>query len=315
MSEKLTILGSGTMGHSIALNAAWRGLNVKVYGLDKNDINIGETGIIEKLKTLVENNLLDKQEIELIMDKITFFTSFEKSIDASTFIIEAVPEDIDLKKKIFRKLDAICDPSVVLASNTSGFSPSLIASSTNHPERVIVMHFWNPAHLIPLVEIVRGDETNDSTVQRATKLVDYMKKKPILVKKEIPGFVANRLQFALLREAQYLLEEGVATLEDIDLAVTYSIGRRLSVTGPFLSADMGGLDVFASISDYLFTTLSKADKASPTIVNLINQKKLGNKSGAGYYSWDHEFSHDMNNRREAELIRFLKQDLVKQSPE
>src|SRR5690606_12980138 len=132
------------------------------------------------------------------------------------------------------------------------------------------------------------------------------------VKKEIPGFVANRLQFALLREAQYLLEEGVATLEDIDLAVTYSIGRRLSVTGPFLSADMGGLDVFASISDYLFTTLSKADKASPTIMNLISQKKLGNKSGAGYYSWDQAFSLEMNHKREAELIRFLKQDLVNQ---
>lgn len=312
MTEKLTILGSGTMGHSIALNAAWRGIDVKIYGLDKNDIKNGKNGIIEKLNTLFENNLVSKKKAEQIMDKITFFISFEKSIEASTFVIEAVPEDIHLKKKIFKKLDALCDPRVVLASNTSGFSPSLIASATNCPERVIAMHFWNPAHLIPLVEIVRGNQTNDSTTQRAIKLVDYLKKKPILIKKEIPGFVANRLQFALLREAQYLLEEEVASIEDIDFAVTYSIGRRLSVTGPFLSADMGGLDVFASISDYLFSTLSNADTASSTIMKLIKDKKLGNKSGEGYYAWDQEFSLDMNKKREAELIRLLKQDLLNQ---
>ena len=135
-----------------------------------------------------------------------------------------------------------------------------------------------------------------------------MHKKPIEVKREVPGLVGNRLQFALFREAQYLLEEGIASKEDIDAAVTYSIGRRLPVTGPLLSADMGGLDVFASISDYLFDDLSKSDRSFPTLKKLVEQKKLGNKTAEGYYEWDKDFSTRVNQAREKELIRYLKQD-------
>ena len=135
-----------------------------------------------------------------------------------------------------------------------------------------------------------------------------MHKKPIEVKREVPGLVGNRLQFALFREAQYLLEEGIASKEDIDAAVTYSIGRRLPVTGPLLSADMGGLDVFAAISDYLFEDLSKSDRSFPTLTKLVEHKKLGSKTKRGYYEWDKDFSTKVNQAREKELIRHLKQD-------
>lgn len=133
-----------------------------------------------------------------------------------------------------------------------------------------------------------------------------MKKKPIEVKKEAPGFVGNRLQFALFREAQYILEQGIASKEDIDAAVTYGIGRRLPVTGPFLSADMGGLDVFSAIADYLFSDLSNAKTSSAALKKLVNDKKFGSKTGEGYYKWDHSFLEEMNQKREKELIHFLK---------
>ncbi len=306
--ENLTIIGSGTMGHSIALSAAWAEINVKMYGLDEIEIEKGLLGIKNKLTVLLQNGLITFGEFEDINARIAVSHSMEDAAEGASFIIECIPEDLGMKQELFRYLDKICAADVILASNTSGLSPSLISAGTLHPERIIVTHFWNPAHLIPLVEVLRAQKTNDSTFARAMELLRIMNKKPIEVKKEVPGMVGNRLQFALFREAQYLLEEGIASKEDIDSAVIYSIGRRLPVTGPLISADMGGLDVFASISDYLFEDLSKADRAFPTLNKLVAQNKLGDKTGEGYYLWDNDFSLEMNRSRERELIRFLKQD-------
>jgi len=306
--EKLAIIGSGTMGHSIALNAAWSGLNARMYGLNQADLQKGLEGIKNKLILLSQNGLISSRDIEEIQSRISITQSIEEAVKEVSFVIECIPEDLALKQQLFNHLDEICAPDVILATNTSGLSLSLIASSTKNPERTVVTHFWNPAHLVPLVEVLRTDKTSEDTFNRTMALLKYMHKKPIEVKKEVPGLVGNRLQFALFREAQYLLEEGIASKEDIDAAVTYSIGRRLPVTGPLLSADMGGLDVFASISDYLFEDLSKSDRSFPTLKKLVEQKKLGNKTAEGYYEWDEDFSTKVNQAREKELIRHLKQD-------
>ena len=306
--EKLAVIGCGTMGRSIALNAAWANIPVKMYGMDIADIERGKSGILSNLNTMFENGLINQNEVRKINERIITTSSIDETANESSFIIEAIPENINMKMDMFRHLDKISDKNVILASNTSGLSPTILASVAENPGRILVTHFWNPAHLIPLVEVVRGKETNNDTVRRTLELLKIMKKKPIELKKEIPGFVANRLQFALFREAQYLLEEGIASKEDIDAAVIYSIGRRLCVTGPLVSADMGGLDVFAAISDYLFESLSKEESSFPTLEKLVKDNKLGSKTSEGYYKWDHSFSEEMNNRREKELIRFLKQD-------
>ncbi len=306
--EKLAVIGCGTMGRSIALNAAWANIPVKMYGMDIADIERGKSGILSNLNTMFENGLINQNEVRKINERIITTSSIDETANESSFIIEAIPENINMKMDMFRHLDKISDKNVILASNTSGLSPTILASVAENPGRILVTHFWNPAHLIPLVEVVRGKETNNDTVRRTLELLKIMKKKPIELKKEIPGFVANRLQFALFREAQYLLEEGIASKEDIDAAVIYSIGRRLCVTGPLVSADMGGLDVFAAISDYLFESLSKVEISFPTLEKLVKDNKLGSKTSEGYYKWDHSFSEEMNNRREKELIRFLKQD-------
>ena len=306
--EKLAIIGSGTMGHSIALNAAWSGLNVRMYGLNQDDLTKGLEGIKNKLVGLNQHGLISLQDIEAIQSRISVSQSIDDTVAGSSFVIECIPEDLALKQQLFNHLDKICAPDVILATNTSGLSLSLIAAGTKNPERTVITHFWNPAHLVPLVEVLQADKTSEDTFNRTIALLKYMHKKPIEVKREVPGLVGNRLQFALFREAQYLLEEGIASKEDIDAAVTYSIGRRLPVTGPLLSADMGGLDVFAAISDYLFEDLSKSDRSFPTLTKLVEQKKLGSKTKRGYYEWDKDFSTKVNQAREKELIRHLKQD-------
>lgn len=307
--EKLAVIGCGTMGHSIALNAAWVGMQVKMYGIDANDIQNGLSGVNDKLNTLLKNDLITKDQLSQILKNITGTSSLSEAVDGATFIIECIPEVLELKNDLFRKLDQMCGDEVILATNTSGLSPSRIALNLKHPERTLATHFWNPAHLIPLVEVLRAEFTNDKTFNRAIDMLKFMKKKPIEVKKEVPGLVGNRLQFALFREAQYLLEQGIASKEDIDAAVTYSIGRRLPVTGPLLSADMGGLDVFASISDYLFKDLSNADQSSANLKELVARRHFGQKNGAGFYPWDEKFSEEMNQKREEQLIRFLKEDI------
>ncbi|MEO6188306.1 MAG: 3-hydroxyacyl-CoA dehydrogenase NAD-binding domain-containing protein, partial [Ginsengibacter sp.] len=233
--EKLGIIGCGTMGHSIALAAAWAGLSVKLYGLDIAETERAQIAISDKLSTLSSNGLLGTDSIEHVERRINMTHSIDEIAAISSFIIEAIPENIYIKRDLFTYLDKECGPNVILATNTSGLSPSSIAAGTSNPERTVATHFWNPAHLVPLVEVIRGERTNDETVKRSFEMLRYMKKKPIEVKKEVPGFVGNRLQFALFREAQFLLEQGIASKEDIDAAVTYGIGRRLPVTGPLMS--------------------------------------------------------------------------------
>lgn len=306
--EKLSVLGAGLMGHSIALTAAWAGIEVVMQGVDESDLERAEKGLHHKLSLLHENGLIEESEMKEIRERIHTTTSLEDAVSAATFVIEAIPENLELKQGYYQHLDRLCKSEVILASNTSGLSPTAIAKNMQKPERMVVTHFWNPAHLIPLVEVVRGEKTNDNTVQRALELLHAMNKKPIEVKKDVLGSVGNRLQYALFREAQYILEQGIASMEDIDTAVTYSIGRRLPVTGPFMTADMGGLEVFDAISNYLFADLSKANQSLDTMREFVDKGKYGQKTGEGFYRWDEDYSRKMNGLREKELIRFLKQD-------
>ncbi|WP_200760901.1 3-hydroxyacyl-CoA dehydrogenase family protein [Effusibacillus dendaii] len=308
-AERVSILGAGTMGHSIAVAAVWSGLDIKVWGNSEEDLTRGREGVAERLDVLQNYDIIRSEERVQMEARVQFTLSMEECIADATFIIEAVPEILSLKQDLFRKLDRQCPPHVVLASNTSGLSPTEIALQTVHAGRTIVTHFWNPAHLIPLVEVVRGEKTSQDTIDRSLKLLNAMNKKPILVQKDVLGSIGNRLQYALFREAQYLLEQGVAKMEDIDAAVRYGIGRRLPVTGPFMTADMGGLDVFHSISSYLFPDLSTAKGSLETMRRLAEEGKFGQKTGAGFYQWTPELSRRMNEERERELIEWIKKDL------
>lgn len=306
--EKLSVIGCGTMGHSIALSAAWGGVKVSIYGVDERDIQIAKTGLQNKLRVMVDNGLFSAEQSNRITKRISFFSVLKEAIETATYIIEAIPENVKVKKNLYKELEKHCCEEVVIASNTSGLTPSVLAEDLAYPERFVVTHFWNPGHLIPLVEVVSGKHTSEKTIDRTMRLMKQIDKHPILVQKEIPGFIGNRLQYALFREAQALLDAGVATKEDIDAAVKYSIGRRLPVTGPLMSADLGGLDVFSAISNYLFEDLSDDKKSGMILTQLVNDEKLGDKTGEGFYQWNAETSIKTNAEREQMLIEFLKKE-------
>lgn len=298
--EKYSVIGSGTMGQSIALAVLMVGKPVKVWCLNEEEKQKALRDLKEKMNRLAIYNIFC-QEKDLLLT-----TDLEEVVKDATFIIEAVPEILSLKQEWYQKLDTMCDKKVILASNTSGYCASEIAVHMAFPERMVVTHFWNPAHLVPLVEVVPSKKTTEATTERAMAAMSAIGKKPIHVKKEVNGFIGNRLQYALLREAEYLLQQGVATAEEIDLAVTSSIGARYLVTGPFLSADMGGLDVFHSISSYLYPQLSKQEQSSDEMKRHIEQGQFGVKTGQGFYQWDESFQKEMNEKREQELIRLRK---------
>lgn len=298
--ENYSVIGSGTMGQSIALAIIMAGKFVKVWCLNEEEKEKAWVDLQDKIERLHSFDIPCKKE------NIILSTELEEVVKDATLIIEAVPEVLSLKREWYEKLDALCDETVILASNTSGFCASDIAKQMTFPERMIVAHFWNPAHLVPLVEVVPGEKTTKETTERTLNAMQDIGKKAIHVKKEMNGFIGNRLQYALLREAQHILQEGVASAEEIDLAVVNSIGARYLVTGPFASADMGGLDVFHSISSYLYPDLSKNNESSDEMKRLVENGHFGIKTGKGFYQWDEAFKKEMNEKREEELIRLLK---------
>lgn len=307
--ERLSIVGSGIMGHSIALTASWAGFDVTVWGMDEPDIAKAKSDLETKLDVLVNYDVFNVDEKQRIINGITFTDSLTDCVSNATFVIEAIPEILELKQNYFKQLDEICPENTIIASNTSGLSATEIAKLTSKPERTVVTHFWLPAHLMPLVEVVRGKHTSDKTAERALALLETMNKKPILVKKDVLGSVGNRLQYAIFREAQYILEQEIASMKDIDAAIRYSLGRRFGVTGPFMTMDMGGLNTNASITSYLFEDLSDRKEIFSEMQQLVENGNYGPKTGKGYYEWTPELTSQMEHEREEELIHWLKKDM------
>lgn len=306
--RNIAVLGTGTMGHGIALLSAKAGLNVKMYGRSDESLDRGMSSIISSLNMLTIQGTFSEMECQDIISRIRGVKTLEEAADGADFIIESVAENLELKQDIFRKLDFLCTPEVILASNTSGLSPSEIANVTTHPERVVIAHFWNPPQLIPLVEVVPGEKTSKETVDITSEWIDFIGKKSVKMEKECLGFIGNRLQLALLREAMYIVEQGWAKPEEVDKAMEYGHGRRLSVTGPLCSADLGGLDIFNNISSYLFKDLCNYTEPSALLNEKVKESKLGTKSGEGFYKWTKEDIESKQKERTEVLLYFLDRD-------
>ena len=203
----------------------------------------------------------------------------------ATLIIEAAPENLSLKQAIFGQLEAHCTPTAVIATNTSGISINQLAAGLQHPERFIGTHFFTPADLIPLVEVIPCEETLPEHAEMIMGVLRAAGKLPVLVRQDIPGFIANRLQHALAREAMSLLERGVASAEDIDTVTRWSLGIRLAVTGPLEQRDINGLDVHHAIASYLYPELENRQTPSAALSERVAQGQYGVKSGQGFYEW------------------------------
>lgn len=221
-------------------------------------------------------------------------------------ISESIAENLEVKQDIFRKLDEICDAKTLFTTNTSGLSISQIATAVSHPERFAGMHYFNPPQIVPAMEIIKGKETSDATCEVLMDLAKQMQKQPILVQKDVPGFVASRLQFAVVREALHLVEEGIASPADIDAVMKHGLGLRWALLGPLEIADLGGLDIFNTVGSYVAKSMSNATDSPKVLQDLVAAGKLGAKTGSGFYDYPPGKASALIAERDEKLLEILK---------
>ena len=297
------------MGHGTAVMFAKAGYNVRMYGRTQESIDRGMKGIRSALETYKTHQLVTEAEVPQILARVQGVTSLEEAARDADFVIESVAEELAVKQVIFKQLDQLCPERTIFATNTSGLSPSAVAEAVSRKDKFVVAHFWNPPHLVPLVEVVPGKHTAQKTVDVTWELMEKIGKKPVALKREALGFIGNRLQLAMLREALYIVQEGIATPEAVDATVRYSLGRRYGVTGPLESADLGGLDIFQNISGYLYKDLCNDPSSSPLLAETVARGDLGAKTGKGFYDWTNpEVLGKLKKEREAVLIEWLQKD-------
>lgn len=275
------------MGKNIAfVMTANPRLRVTLTDIVQQDV---QSGIRTNCSQLIEHGVITAEELEERLSRIGFTTDMGSlSVQNADLVIEAVFEDMAVKRKTFAALEAVCSKDAIFCTNTSVMSPSEISAEMIHRDRFAGTHFWNPAHLIPLVEVVRSDATSDETADTVMELLKSVGKKPVLCKKDVPGFIANRMQHALWREAVSIVENGIADAETVDMAVKYSFGLRLPQLGPLENADMVGTDLTYSIHSYLLPYLESSSQPSPLLKELNDGGKFGFKSGQGFRSWTAE---------------------------
>ena len=301
--KNILIAGGGMMGKNIAFvfsaNPAYK---ITVYDLYETDVHGGIRSNCASLK-------LAEDELDERLSRISFTTDIDSDlVKSADLVVEAVFEDMDVKRQTFAKLEERCRPDTIFCTNTSVMSPSEISRDLKYRERFVGTHFWNPGHLIPLVEVVKSDATSDETAQTVMEVLAGVGKEPVLCKKDVPGFIANRMQHALWREAISIVENGIADAETVDKAVRYSFGLRLPQLGPIENADMVGLDLTYNIHDYILRDLEDSHKPSPLLQQLRDEGKLGFKSGEGFRKWTPEEIAKSNAELNEYLVGMLYKD-------
>jgi 3-hydroxyacyl-CoA dehydrogenase len=304
--KKIAVIGTGTMGPGIAQVLARYGVNVRIYDIDPARLQNARTTLDGYLKLMCSEGFIPEAEISAILDRVEDAPNLEGAVKGADLVLEVIPEVFDLKAGLFEKLDTLCDESTILASNTSGLSITALANSTRRPEKVVGMHWWNPPIIIPVIEIIRGRETEDATVRTVEALTHKINKIPVLVKKDVPGFLGNRLQYALMREAIALLDEGVASAEDIDTMIKAGIGFKFPVMGPLETIDMAGLDIYDRVSQYLYKNLNNSQDPPAIIKEKVERKEFGLKTGQGFYSYSNIDAKDLMEQRVRKLMVLLR---------
>lgn len=274
-----SVIGSGTMGPGIAATLARAGVSVRLFDISDEAIARAEA-MFEVVNGVLETVGTPKAA----GGSVTFGTDLAAAVKDSELIIEAIPERLDLKQQLLTDLEAIVGDDVIIATNTSGIPITAMGEGMTVPGRLIGMHWSNPPHLIPMIEIIPGEATDPQVVEQLTEIVKAFDYVPVL-EKEIPGFVENRILYAILRECLYLLEQGIVTPEGLDQCVKWGIGYKLSVVGPTRLLDMAGLDIYSAVSGYLNKELDNSAETPELITDKIAAGTLGFKTGGGMYEY------------------------------
>lgn len=310
--KKAAVIGAGTMGPGIAQVLAQHGIDVRIYDIDHDKLKKARETLAGTLNLVHQEGLISEADVAGIQSRIKDASSMEEAVKEADMVLEVIPEVLELKTGLFAELDKVCDPATILATNTSGLSITAMAKAINRPERLVGMHWWNPPIIIPVIEIIRGKETDETVVQTVDALIRKINKIPVLVKKDVPGFLGNRLQYALMREAIALLNEGVASAEDIDTMIKAGIGFKFPVMGPLETIDMAGLDIYYRVSQYLNKDLDRSQGPAPIVEEMVNKGDLGLKSGKGFYDYSGQDVQALMGGRIKKLLLLLKDlDYVK----
>lgn len=299
----VVIAGAGTMGASLAQIFAQAGIQVTLWNRSQAGLDRAAALIRSNQSALVAAGRLSADDSNALMERIVPTTEYA-CFPTASFLLESIAEDLTLKQDFFRRISTLVPVDCILTTNTSGLSISAIGSAVAEPVRFCGMHWINPPHLVPLVEVIQGTDTGDGTMDFVYALAQRLRKKPIRAK-DLPGFIMNRLQLALLREALALVDSGAATAEDVDAAVKYGLGLRYACVGPFETMDLGGVDIFCRIASYLLADLDDRKDTPPLLQTLTEQGACGVKSGRGFYDYSGGKAAAAIENRDRKFIRVL----------
>lgn len=301
-SSDYAVLGAGLMGVGIATHFIRHGHEVLLYDPDPQRLAEAPAVASGILAELSDVGQFDNDEREAALARLRV-TGDLNAVARARLLIEAIPERLELKHALYEQLEGLIADDAVIASNTSGLPPDELAARMTHPQRLLIAHFWHPPHLIPLVEIVPGSATEPRHLAAVQALLGEMDLEAVLLERAAPGFVGNRLQFAVLREALHIVHSGIASAEVVDQVMRASLGRRYAMVGPLEAADMTGLATVADIARHLFPELATGDEMMALVEQRLQRGDSGQRSGQGFYLWD-EARRERIQRRRAHQLRF-----------
>jgi 3-hydroxybutyryl-CoA dehydrogenase len=303
--NKILVVGSGTMGHGIAQSFAQAGFQVTMVDQIEQALLRASALIKSSLSTMVEAELIREEEIKTILDRITSTTNLEEASKDADLAIECIIEDKEAKKDIFRKLDALCPPRTILASNST-FLSVFDFVETSRPDKVLITHWYAPPQIIPLVDVVRGPETSEASLQEVVDLLKLIGKKPVVFNKPCTGYVVTRLQVAFQREVYWLLDNGYISPDNLDEAAIWGLAMRMMVVGICQRIDFGGLDLSARTVKQAPDQCTPLDYKPQILNSLVEQGALGVKSGRGFYDYQGRTEAEVCHIRDIRLLKLLK---------
>lgn len=281
----VAVVGAGTMGPGMSAVFASHGFDVRLADIKPDVLERAKATVEVVYKTLIGGGLLSAADADAGRGRLRYTTDVREAVRGAGFVVEAIPERLGLKQQFFAEAEREVSPEAILASNTSGIPITKLGEAVARPERVVGMHWSNPPHLIPVIEVIRGDRTSQATVEATRRIVERVGMIPVVVRRDVPGFVENRILYAIMREALHLLEEGIASAEDIDTITRWGIGYKLAVIGPLELLDVAGLDIYDSVASYLNADLSRRADVSPLIKRKVEAGELGIKTGRGLFEY------------------------------
>ena len=305
--KRAVVVGTGMMGPGIALTLAKGGLEVAIAGRTPQSMERGLAGFNANLRTLLDNELMGAAEAASIKSRVSGTTAIFDEASQADLVIESIAEDLKVKQDFFVRLEAVCSPTAVLTSNTSGLRITDISAHLSHPERTLTTHFWNPPYLMPLVEVIPGERSDFAIAETVYSLLKRCGKSPVLLRKDVLGQLGNRLLHAISREAAYMVQQGICTADDIDTAIKNGPGLRYPAYGALEHCDIVGLDLFTAIQTYLAPDLCNYPGALPILQEKVASHDLGAKTGQGFYDWSKKDANEVKRIRDQFIIWALKQ--------